>query len=963
MKKFMSVLLAFAMVFACLPIQGGAAEEDTQYTEATIDFSDVANRTGYSTTQQVWEQNGITVTNNKGSSTTNIGDFYNPVRFYKNSQLIVACNGMIQIVFAANTTSYASDLNSAITAAGFTSSVSGKIVTVAFDEPVDSFEVTLSTAKVFMDSITVTVPATSEPRATVSFDLNYDGATGAPGNATIIVGSTYGTLPQVSREGYTFDGWFKDAAYTGTAVEATDTVTEDHVLYAKWTAKPVATVSFDLNGEDTTDAPEAVTVIVGSTYEALPTASREGYIFGGWFTDIGCIGTAVKATDVVNESHTLYAKWTEAVEGEISEITIDFSTTDQRTGYSTEQQAWTNGALTFTNDKDTSTTDVGDYSNPVRLYKNSSVTIACAGMTQIVIVSNGTSDYKANLTGSLDAAGVTYTTSDDTYTILLAEPADTFTVSLSAGQARFKSITVIASTSGGEAPNPTPEETEPTSIEHFTYTTDGTNLTITGYTGTDTEVVISGTYTIDGVEYTVTNIGESAFENCTGLTSVTIPDSVTSIDYRAFYECSSLTSVTIPDSVTNIGNDAFAECKSLTSVTIPNNVESIGNNAFSGCGLTSVIIPDSVESIGIGAFLGCSSLTSVTIGDGVTSIVDWMFEYCISLTSVTIGEGITSIGSGAFTNCGALETVYYGGSEEQKGQIAIGNYNDSLISATWVYNYNSQEESNSAIVENWGLTLKDEIVVKFNMTFTEEILADEAAYVEVKVGSTTMNVPVAQVTGPIQVPVMASQMTEKITLCIVDGNGVSSETDSFTVRQYCDTVLGNEEYAEYHQLVKEMLNYGSAAQLYFDKNTGDLAGQGIDDVGLEAVPTTGGEYTLEDQIEGLDCYGATLVLRDKIGLRYYFTGDLTGCTFAVNSVATELEIGDGNYVEVADILPQNLDEDITLTVTDANGNTINVKYCPMNYIIRMNQKGESKTKELVKALYNYHLAAKDFSGS
>lgn len=849
MKKFMSVLLAFAMVFACLPIQGGAAEEDTQYTEATIDFSDVANRTGYSTTQQVWEQNGITVTNNKGSSTTNIGDFYNPVRFYKNSQLIVACNGMIQIVFAANTTSYASDLNSAITAAGFTSSVSGKIVTVAFDEPVDSFEVTLSTAKVFMDSITVTVLATSEPRATVSFDLNYDGATGAPGNAAIIVGGTYGTLPQVSREGYTFDGWFKDAAYTGTAVEATDTVTEDHVLYAKWTAKPVATVSFDLNGEDTTDAPEAVTVIVGSTYEALPTASREGYIFGGWFTDIGCIGTAVKATDVVNESHTLYAKWTEAVEGEISEITIDFSTTDQRTGYSTEQQAWTNGALTFTNDKDTSTTDVGDYSNPVRLYKYSSVTIACAGMTQIVIVSNGTSDYKANLTGSLDAAGVTYTTSDDTYTILLAEPADTFTVSLSAGQARFESITVIASTSGGEAPNPTPEETEPTSIDQFTYTTDGTDLTITGYTGTDAEVVISGTYTIDSTEYIVTAIGGYAFQ-----------------------DCSSLTSVTIPDSVTNIG-------------------------------------------------------------------------------------------SGAFTNCSALETVYYGGSEEQKGQIAIGNYNDSLISATWVYNYNSQEESNSAIVENWGLTLKDEIVVKFNMTFTEEILADEAAYVEVKVGSTTMNVPVSQVTGPLQVPVTASQMTEKITLCIVDGNGVSSETDSFTVRQYCDTILGDEEYAKYHALVKEMLNYGSAAQLYFGKNTGELAGEGITDAGQQEVPTTGGEYVMEGHIEGLECYGATLVLRDKIGLRYYFTGDLTGCTFAVNGVPTELQIGNGNYVELADILPQDLDEDVDLVVTDANGNTINVTYCPMNYIIRMNQKGTDATKAVVKALYNYHLAAKVFSDS
>jgi len=825
------------------------------------------------------------------------------------------------------------------------------------------FSISSFTAQVRMSSIIVTTmidQSTADTPVEVSFDLNYDGATGAPGNAAVMVGSFYGSLPEVSREGFTFAGWFTNSSCTGEAVTEETIVTRAHTLYAKW----MADVSFHLNYDGAADAPENTAVAEGGTYGTLPTVSREGYIFGGWFTDIGGAGTAVKATDVVNESHTLYAKWAEAVEGEISEITIDFSTTDQRTGYSTEQQVWTNGDLTFTNDKDTSTTNVGDFSDPVRLYKDSNVTIACAGMTQIVIVSNGTSDYKANLTGSLDAAGVTYTTSDDTYTILLAEPVDTFSLDLSAGQVRFKSITVIASASGGETPDPTPEETEPTSIDQFTYTTDGTDLTITGYTGTDAEVVISGTYTIDGTEYTVTAIGDNAFRDCTGLTSVTIPDSVTSIDYRAFYECSSLTSVTIPDSVTNIGNDAFAECKSLTSVTIPNNVESIGNNAFSGCGLTSVIIPDSVESIGIGAFLGCSSLTSVTIGDGVTSIVDWMFEYCISLTSVTIGEGITSIGSGAFTNCGALETVYYGGSEEQKGQIAIGNYNDSLISATWVYNYNSQEESNSAIVEKWGLTLKDEIVVKFNMTFTEEILADEAAYVEVKVGgTTTMNMPVSQVTGPLQVPVTASQMTEKITLCIVDGKGVSSETDSFTVRQYCDTILGDEEYAKYHALVKEMLNYGSAAQLYFGKNTGELAGEGITDAGQQEVPTTGGEYVMEGHIEGLECYGATLVLRDKIGLRYYFTGDLTGCTFAVNGVPTELQIGNGNYVELADILPQDLDEDVDLVVTDANGNTINVTYCPMNYIIRMNQKGTDATKAVVKALYNYHLAAKVFSDS
>ena len=156
----------------------------------------------------------------------------------------------------------------------------------------------------------------------------------------------------------------------------------------------------------------------------------------------------------------------------------------------------------------------------------------------------------------------------------------------------------------------------------------------------------------------VTSIGSCAFYICSGLTSVTIPNSVTSIGSKAFSECSGLTSVTIPDSVTSIGRDAFYNCGGLTSVTIPNSVTNIGARAFYQCsGLTSVTIPNSVTSIGERAFYGCSGLTSVTIPDSVTNIGDSAFYNCSGLTSVTIPASLTNIGDRTFYNCNGLMSV------------------------------------------------------------------------------------------------------------------------------------------------------------------------------------------------------------------------------------------------------------------------------------------------------------------
>ncbi len=149
---------------------------------------------------------------------------------------------------------------------------------------------------------------------------------------------------------------------------------------------------------------------------------------------------------------------------------------------------------------------------------------------------------------------------------------------------------------------------------------DGINYQL--YSGTKTAIISHGEYSgkivipesveCDGKTYHVTIIGVKAFEWCSGLTSVTIPNSVVDIREEAFHGCTGLTSVTIPISVTSIGWGAFWGCSGLTSVTIPNSVKSIGMGAFDGCtGLTSVTIGSGVESIGLEAFQNCPKLIDV----------------------------------------------------------------------------------------------------------------------------------------------------------------------------------------------------------------------------------------------------------------------------------------------------------------------------------------------------------------
>ncbi len=257
---------------------------------------------------------------------------------------------------------------------------------------------------------------------------------------------------------------------------------------------------------------------------------------------------------------------------------------------------------------------------------------------------------------------------------------------------------------------------------------------------------------------------------------------------------------------------------------------------------------------------------------------------------------------------------------------------------------------------SWNLELDGNIGMNFILNVTAEQAA--AATVEYTVGgvSTTKNVSeLVNEAGEaiLTVELAAAQMIENVTVTVnADGTQM---TKTYSVREYAEYILNGEYSDETKNLVKAMLTYGAASQTYFDYQADTLVNAGWE-IEAAAVPTEGGSMDVAGQVSGVIFHGASLIHQNKIGVRFYFTADsLDGISFGDFEAVEK----NGMYcVEFANICPQDLDEDLTVSVTDGT-DIQTITYAPMDYIIRMYAKG-GDSAALVQALYGYYLAAEAY---
>ena len=562
---------------------------------------------------------------------------------------------------------------------------------------------------------------------------------------------------------------------------------------------------------------------------------------------------------------------------------------------------------------------------------------------------------------------------------------------------------------------PTPAETDPSDVYLNPHGTCGENafwefnedtgvLTISGngpmmngqYQGSFEYDRYRNQITSVEVEEGITSIGNYAFALNFNMISVELPSTVTTIGEWAFNATPNLVEIDLPSSLTRIGTGAF-NSSGLQEIMFPESVGDLGDNAFAGCNnLESVVIPETIRTMGKELFSGCGNLKVVTIKSSSISKLNDTFKNCTSLEEVHFYTNRNEIEFRGGTFDGANESckIYFHspegyifdttGSEVTQSDATIpmiatfseGNtvvtYSSALmhVDTTSTFTIKNKLITLSADLKGYRIKLNDYIGFVFYM----DIQDSDGAYVSIDIPG--MDTQIQNVTADrkssdgfyeFTCEVPARQMADDIRVQVHFSDGTLGKAYTVSVRAYCMTIINDQlnRYTEYVPLAKALLNYGSAAQIYFGYNCGsesDLANGKMDykdrEMGIPVVDTN--RYRYETTIPAdsqINFAGVSLTFGSRSTMRLYFSGVTENEVFCDSPDASKATSADGHYVIVT--VPVTKLKDILhgykVSFYSADSSTY-ITYRPYNYVVNiLNNRANFETPmyDLVRGYYYY----------
>ncbi|MBQ3264760.1 MAG: leucine-rich repeat domain-containing protein [Ruminococcus sp.] len=459
----------------------------------------------------------------------------------------------------------------------------------------------------------------------------------------------------------------------------------------------------------------------------------------------------------------------------------------------------------------------------------------------------------------------------------------------------------------------------------------------------------------------VTSIGDYAFYANTSLNSVKLTEFVEKIDDYAFNGCSNLDTIAFYPSITSIGMGCFYGCSALTNVNLEDTaVTYVSDYCFADTGLTDVTLPDTCTAIGPYAFYNCASLSKIVIPASVTEIADNAFLNCSQLTICCYRDSAA--------HAYAVEKgIPYILIDDMDLEISFPSHSISL---------------NGDIVINYYVALPDEYVTSGRAAVVFSWLVDG----QKKTRTVTLTPDDKYDIGyKASCPVAVAEMTYDVTASVMIDGVLKCLPDNYSVRRYAKEILtdagfaarytaaendrgnnGAERLAQLRTLVKTMLDYGTKAQIRFDRNTGKLANGGTDYfTSDETIPSRAGDMDAALSECGLEYVGTSVVYLSQTTLRHYyaivdsskFTAEIkSGVTFDGEAVDYGTR-DDLIYFDKTDIAASKLDTEYVLSINGHDYQYSALDYSALSYSSDESPYDTSISKQLAAAVYRYNSAA------